>query len=157
MKNLMKRYRVTILGFIVAVTVFAISTTYKIDLFEKLVTTLHKIEKYEVDEILVSVFIFLMFVFIDFARRERLKKIEHEKIKVYQAMLSSSHHVLNNFLNKMQLFKMTAENYIGFPKEVLNIYDNIFETALEQMEALSKVTDINEENITRSVLKKINQ
>jgi hypothetical protein len=152
LNRIMHRYFLTLIGLAIAVIVFGVSIYFEIDLFEKMVASLHDIEKYEVDEFLVSLFVFVIFALIDDARRNRLKRIEAEKVKVYRAMLDSSNHVLNSFLHKMQLFKMTAENYIGFPQEVLKIYDNIFETAIVQMEALSKVKQLDEKSITQSVL-----
>ncbi len=34
-------------------------------------------------------------------------------------MLSSSHHILNNFIYQMNIFKMTAEETLGFDSEIL--------------------------------------
>ncbi|MCH9735141.1 MAG: cell wall metabolism sensor histidine kinase WalK [Actinomycetia bacterium] len=86
--------------------------------------------------------------------RERDLRIELEKAKVYEAMLSAAHHVLNNFLNKMQLFKLTAENTADFDRDVLSLYDEVINTASEQIEALGSIATIDEKSIGESVAPK---
>ena len=41
-------------------------------------------------------------------------KLENAKLRIYKAMLSSSHHILNNFIYQMDIFKITAEDTPGF-------------------------------------------
>ncbi|MCH9728987.1 MAG: hypothetical protein K0U84_04780 [Actinomycetia bacterium] len=83
--------------------------------------------------------------------RERLLRVELEKAKVYEAMLSAAHHVLNNFLNKMQLFRITAEDTPDFNRDVLSLYDEVINTATQQIEALGSITTIDEKSIGESV------
>ncbi len=55
---------------------------------------------------------------------------------IYKAMISAIHHVLNNFLNQMQLFKLVAEDTPGFNHEILSLYDDVIDEASGQIEAL---------------------
>jgi hypothetical protein len=66
-------------------------------------------------------------------------------------MMSAIHHILNNFLNQMQLFKMTAEDTPGFDHEILSLYDQIIDETSTQIGALSSITRINEVSISTSV------
>ena len=122
-----------------------------LDLFEVAITTLEGLEKFEVDEFIIPIMIFGFFAFFDLIRRQRSHKIEFEKIEIYKAMMSSTHHILNNFLNQIQLFKMTAEDTPGFDPEVLTLYDQTIEEASVQIDALGSVTNINELSIRASV------
>jgi predicted PurR-regulated permease PerM len=80
-----------------------------------------------------------------------LQKSEKEKIKIYKAMIKSTHHILNNFLNQMMIFKLTAEDTPGFDHNVLSLYEKIIEDATTQIDALSSITTIDEISICTSV------
>ena len=112
---------------------------------------IHKLEAYELDEFIIPFFIFIIFVIFDMIQIQRSRHIEQEKIKIYKAMLNSAHHVLNNFLNQMQIFKMEAENTPDFNPDILKLYDKIMKGASIQIEALSSVDAINESSIIESI------
>lgn len=80
-----------------------------------------------------------------------LQKNEEEKIKIYTAMINSTHHIMNNFLHEMMLFKLTAEETPGFDHDVLALYEEIIADASRQIEALSSITNVDEESIYASV------
>jgi hypothetical protein len=69
-------------------------------------------------------------------------------------MVSSTHHILNNFLNQMQLFKLTAQDTPGFDPQILSLYDRIIKDATNQIEALSNIEKVNETTIQESVIPK---
>ncbi len=147
----MKNYRLTLIGFAVSVVVLVITIITDLDLFEILVSIIKRFEANEIDEYIISIIIFAFFVFYNLIKRQRSLKIEVEKIKIYKAMMSSTHHILNNFLNQVQIFKMTAEETPGFDPEVLVLYDQIIESASAQIDALGNISNINEASIRKSV------
>lgn len=69
-------------------------------------------------------------------------------------MMSSTQHILNNFLNQMQLFKLTAEDTPKFNPEVLALYDEIIDEASMQITALGNVHHIDEIAIQEAVAPK---
>ena len=66
-------------------------------------------------------------------------------------MIESTHHILNNFLNQMMIFKLTAEDTPGFDHNVLSLYEKIIEDASTQIDTLSSITNIDEISIRASV------
>ena len=150
----MRRYKLTWIGFAIAVLVAVLSNTIDLDPFDRLVGFFSSVEKYELDEIFIAGVIFLVFMAVDLLIRQRNRKIEREKIKVYEAMISSAHHILNNFLNQMQLFKITAQETPGFNKDILAMYDMIINEASSQIKALSSISEISETSIKESVMPK---
>ncbi len=151
----MKKYKLTLVGLVISVTMLTYSLLTGVDLFEKVVLLLYKLEVYELDEFILPFFTFFLFVIFDVHRRQRANAIELEKVKIYKAMLSSAHHVLNNFLNQMQLFKFEAENNPDFDPEVLKLYDQIMKEASMQIQALGSIDKINEAAILDSVAPKL--
>jgi len=149
-----RRYKLTWLGFSIAVVILVYAHFVEVDPFDWLVAFFKTAEDYELDEIFIGAFIFLACLAADLLKQKRDRRVEREKVKVYQAMISSSHHILNNFLNQMQLFKITAENTPGFDKNVLGLYDRIMHEATEQIKALSNVSEVNEKHIKESVMPK---
>lgn len=150
----MKNYRLTIIGFFVSAIFWFITFIFELDLFEAVIETFERFEKFEIDELVIPSGIFGIFVFLNLVARQKAQVIEIEKIKIYKAMLSSSHHILNNFLNQMQLFKVTAETTEGFPNDVLELYDRNIDDAILQIEALGNINDVDEKSIAASVAPK---
>lgn len=151
----MKKYKLTLIGLFLATIISSITLTFKLDLFELVIETLISLEEYEIDEFIIPVILLLVFSFFDQIRIQRLQKIEYEKVKIYRAMLESTRHILNNFLNQVQLFKITAENTPNFDPEVLSLYDVVIKDASIQIEALGSITNIDEKSIHESVEPKL--
>ena len=148
----MNNYKLTLIGLALSVIVFLFTIISGADIFEQFLGALEKFERFEIDEILIPVVIFGVFASIDMVRRLKANQMEREKIKIYEAMISATHHILNNFLNQMQLFKMTAEETPDFDPEVLSLYDQIIGETSTQIGALSSITRIDEVSISTSVL-----
>lgn len=127
------------------------SMVFKVELFELLLELLDELEHLEIDELIIPLLVFITFFVADSVRRSRADRIAKEKVKIYQAMVQSTHHVLNNLLNQMLFVKMKAEDTPGFDPEVIDIYDKIVEDAETQIHALSNVTTVSEESIHDSV------
>jgi hypothetical protein len=142
----------TLIGFITAVFIVVLSNLYNIDPFDRLVKFFHSLEEYEIDEYFIAGIVFLFFWLVDLLLWKRKQSVELEKTKIYKAMIFTTHHILNNFLNQMLLFKITAEETPDFDKKILEMYDEIIDDAKKQLDALSSVTDISEHAIKRSVL-----
>lgn len=153
---LIKKYGFTLAGLAISAVLLLFTIINDIDLFEGFIHYLYIAETYEVDEFIIPFSIFSLFVFLNLCKRQKDYKIEQEKLVIYKAMLSSSHHVLNNFLNQMQIFKMTAEDTPDFDQDILKLYNQIIKNTSEQIDSLSNITTIDEESIFRSVAPKPN-
>ena len=150
----MKKFKLTLAGLVISVITLICSLLAEGDLFEYVVSHLEALEDYQFDELIIPALIFFVFVVFDVLRRQKVQTIELEKVKIYRAMLSSAHHVLNNFLNQMQLFKFEAQNTPDFNPEVLQLYDQIMKEASMQIEALGYIDNIDEASILDSVAPK---
>ena len=150
----MKENKITLIGLLLSIFFWLIIVFFELDLFEIFLDLLERLEVYEIDEVFLPLGLFLMFAFYDQSRKQQLQKIEIEKNNIYKAMLHSTHHVLNNFLNQMLLFRMEAEDVPSFPPEALDSYDNIMEDAKAQIEALGNVEIIDAASIISSVAPK---
>ena len=147
----MKDYSLTAIGIILGLSILFVSIFLNVELFEMVINELEYLEKYEIDEFLIPSFIIFWFALVDQIKKHKTQQIEHEKIKIYKAMLFSTHHILNNYMNQMMLFKITAKKTPGFDSKVLSMYDEIIKDTSTQIEALGNITDINEESINKSV------
>lgn len=143
----MKSYKLTVVGIITSTFIFINVLIFDLDIFEHLSKLLEKLEDYEVDELLISLFVFLCFFTADIIKRNWHQKTELEKLKIFKAMIASTHHILNNFLNQMQLFRLTAQETPNFDKRTLLLYDEVIEKAQNQIQTLSDITEISESSI----------
>lgn len=92
-----------------------------------------------------------IFALFDLGRRQRLQQLEQEKLHLYRAMLASNHHSLNNFLNQLQIFRLSAEDTPGFPAHELILFDQIIKDTLRQLHNLETVTQVEKEDFDASV------
>ena len=99
-----------------------------------------------------SLLIFSVFLVLDMRRRTKKIKLENAKLKIYKAMLSSSHHILNNFIYQMDIFKITAEDTPGFDAKILAFYEDIISNTSDQIYSLSNLSHIDEYSIRTSVM-----
>ncbi|MEW7291690.1 hypothetical protein [Aquimarina sp. 2304DJ70-9] len=148
----MYKYKLTLIGLILSAIIYVISIVLQLDLFEKIIAVLASLEEYELDEIIIPILIFFVFLFLDKRRRIKAMQMENEKLKIYKAMLSSSHHILNNFVYQMSIFKTAAEETPGFDGQVLSLYEEIIDTATHQINSLSSLDTIDESAIRTSVM-----
>lgn len=154
-ETMVKNFSITLLGLFVAIAFYASIVIFNLDLFERLLKLLMKFEYFEIDEVIVAFFVFLIFALCDHVRRRKARQMDAEKLKIYCAMMRSTNHVLNNFLNQMQLFKMTADKTPDFPVATLDLYDQIILEAQQQINALGSIEKIEEGEIWDSVTPKV--
>lgn len=148
----MNKYKLTLFGLVLSIFIYFSSILLELDLFEKFMDFLASVEQFEVDEMIIPFLIFVVFLFIDTFRNNKKIEMESAKLNIYKAMLSSSHHILNNFIYQMDIFKLTAEDTPGFDAKVLAFYEDIISNASEQIYSLSNLTTIDEFSIRTSVM-----
>jgi len=85
------------------------------------------------------------------SKKLMMKEKQLEAARIYKSMLYASHHIQNNLLNQMQLFKMEALRCDDFDRKIIKLYDDAFNEAADLIQRLSEVEDITEENIWSSV------
>jgi len=94
------------------------------------------------------IFVLLIFfgIFADYHSNKLLKK-EKETYEVYKSMVRANHHILNNFLNSMNLFRHEAEDSADFDKNILKSYDKVINDAIIQIKNLENIEKPNKEII----------
>lgn len=97
--------------------------------------------------LVTAVFLYVMILRSGAALRER----EQEKKRIYDATLSAMHHILNNFLNQMMLFRVEAEKTPDFDPEILGYYDEVIGDAQNRIARLESVAEVTAEAIRGAV------
>ncbi|SEK30661.1 hypothetical protein SAMN04487910_0211 [Aquimarina amphilecti] len=148
----MNNYKLTIIGFAISAFLYFSSIFLELDLFELVLSFLASIEQFNFGEFILPLMIFSVFLIFDMRRRVKKIKLENAKLKIYKAMLSSSHHILNNFIYQMDIFKITAEDTPGFDAKTLAYYEDIISNTSSQIHSLSNLSTIDEYSIRTSVM-----
>jgi hypothetical protein len=110
----MRHYKLTLIGFAVAVTLWTLTVSLNLDIFENFMFCLQRHESFEIDELIFPTAIFYIFLMMNLVQRYHNHKLEIERLRVYRSMMKAMNHILNNFLQKMLLFKLTADETVGF-------------------------------------------
>ena len=82
---------------------------------------------------------------------DRIMEKEAEKERIFTATIAATHHIMNNFLNQMMLFREEGEQSSDFDPEVLGLYDQVIGEAQAQLEKLSATSEVSEESIKRAI------
>ena len=104
----------------------------------------------DTNELCMRTLIFILLVCFGIYANHHTKKIiakEEEKRKIFMATTGASQHILNNFLNEMLYFEDEAVRVGGFDDKTLEVLNEAIRNARDQLDALSKVSDISDENI----------
>lgn len=95
--------------------------------------------------IVIVLLVLLFGIFADFfIHRIMIKEKQLEVVYVYSAMLHASHHILENLVNQMQLFRLEAEKSGDFDRDVIDLYDNAIKEASDLLATLTNVKSMSE-------------
>ncbi len=77
-----------------------------------------------------------------------------EKEDVYRAMLSATHHILDNFLQKTLWFRSELEDSKDVNEDILKLYDQMIKETAAQIRNLDNIQELNKRNIEDRYLPK---
>lgn len=111
---------------------------------------------HDINEIWMRSCIFFLFVSFGvsadlFTRKLVEKEKQLEAVTIYKSMIHAVHHILNNLLNQMQIFKMEAENCKDFNTNIIMYFDLVRDEAEDLVKKLSSVEELTGDNIKASV------
>ena len=86
-----------------------------------------------------------------FSRKLLIQEKQLEAVRIYNSMLSASHHILNNLLNQMQLFRIEALKSKDFDHKIIRYFDDATNEATELIKKLSAIENITDNNIRAAV------
>jgi len=87
---------------------------------------------------IIFLFLIAFGIFADYHTNKIINK-DNEKYDVYQSMLYATQHILNNFLQRMLIFKEVAEESSYIDKETLEQYDQIISDTTTQINNLKNI------------------
>ncbi len=140
---------------VVGLLLWFISFFTHTDLFDVLIHVLDKFEQYEIDEILIALFLITIGLTVDLLaiRRQREKEIEifKHRIEVLRVTVRTVQDLIGNFLNQLQLFRLNASECANFSEETLEELDNLISNTAHKLKALGELEDIPERELSHGV------
>ncbi len=101
------------------------------------------------DELWMRCVIFILLLafgaFADYHTNKIIEK-DAEKHDVYMAMLGVTRHILNNFSNRIALFRSETEDSKAFNIDILKIYDQVMDDTIAQIKNLEDIKRVQQEN-----------
>jgi len=146
-------FKFTTIGLFVSTIFLILSLLFDLDLFEKIVDLLHSVEAYDVDELLIALFIISAGLLIDY-HQDRIKKeyeLEHKRLKALKATMSTVHDIVNNFLNNIHLFIFEAKAKKLTPESIETLEKLIQETA-DELRELGDVESVREIEVVEGIM-----
>jgi len=146
-----KKYKWTLTGCLLALILWGGIAWQNIDVFDFVAAFLQRFERYELNEIFLPILVFYTFAMADLFRRHEALRVETEKLKLYRKMIKAVYHIMNNFLQKMMVFKLAAEEAPEFDPDVLKSYDQMIRETDEQIQLLGSLEKPDEELIEKII------
>lgn len=141
----------TLTGGLTGIILFIISHIWDYDLFEKILSFLRKIEKYEVDETLICLFLFFTGICIDLIRMKKRKNriidIQKERLQAMQATMVTVQDIVGNALNGLQLIRIKIEYNDPITSEDIEIFNKIVKDTSEKIRRLRDMDSVTVKNV----------
>jgi hypothetical protein len=81
-------------------------------------------------------------VMIASRRRKRALEIQEQRLRVLKATMRTVHHIVNNYLNNLQLLRLDSETLL--PAESLALFDQLLHDAATKLQVLGDLNDTSE-------------
>lgn len=101
----------------------------------------------------ITILILSFGLFADHHSR-KLREKEQDKLRVFQATVAASNHILNNYLQQMLFFKLEAMKCEDFSAEILKLFDQTMDSTTAEIRKLESLNDVTESSIHKAVYPK---
>lgn len=101
--------------------------------------------------ILFSIIVLFYGIFIDIKRNSSFKGSSEIK-EVHTSLISAMHHILNNFLNGMELVRMEAKSCKDFDPKVIALYEESVDEAVGKIRSISELEEISDDAIWNKLM-----
>lgn len=93
--------------------------------------------------LLISTIVIAYGIYCDIKRAKKAKVAGD----IHSTMIFATHHILNNFLNGMELVRMEASSSKDFDKNIIKLYEEAYRDAMSKIDRISHITDPTQEKI----------
>ncbi|MBV7332636.1 hypothetical protein KFU94_31290 [Chloroflexi bacterium TSY] len=129
----MKQYRFTLVMLIFAAVLYIVGVQLELDLFERF-------ERWEVDEMLVSVLIVCVGYGADLVTKMYQFEIEQRNRALFNETMRSVLHLLNNFLQSVYLLTFEAKKHDVLNQQKIEHLESLIARTSEQLNKLAKLS-----------------
>ena len=136
------KYRLTALASLVTTTLLFCAWCFQLDLLETIILGLEKLEHLKIHALILPAFVGAGALSIDLwiANRKQAveAKIQEQRLRMMQTTVRTLQHVVNNYLNNMQLFRPEEE---GLGSESLELFDTLNQRVAESLKRLGDLSE----------------
>lgn len=155
--NPIKKFPATTLAILVGVSGYGVLFFLgEIDLFEKLIGVLARVETYEIDEILILSFFILGGLVYDLIhnhlKNQHQLDIQKQRLRVLKVTMNTVHHIVNNALNNLQIIKMQIEEGQTPTVKSAELMDRIIQETAEKLRLIGNLNDTPEIQVTTGIV-----
>lgn len=143
---MVKKRQFVFIAFVVAVIYWFLESLIHHLIFDE---TEFEIIPGDMNELWMRTVIVLLIILYGIYVALSIDKIMHKQLEVvhmYSSITDTSHHILNNLVNQMKLFKLEAKRCRDFDKDIIILYDKAIKEASDLSETLSKISVMPDSN-----------
>ena len=102
--------------------------------------------------IVIIILLILMGIVADYySKKILIAQKQLEAARIYDSMIYASHHIINNLLNQMELFKLEAKKSKDFNPEVMQYFDLSIDESKDLLRKLSRIENVTDFDILDSI------
>lgn len=139
-------FRATLIGTALFGLLLYLDLKYNWDLSEQIIRLVHRIEKWEIDEIVICATAILIGLAIDIIvllnQMQERRRLHAARIEVMEKALLKTQHIVNNYLNEMLIFKIELEKHEHMPKAEIERFGAAIYRAAEELEKIENLEDL---------------
>ena len=148
--------KATLLALFIGFGIYLLAVLFDLDLFEVVTEFLASLEKYELDELVVVLFLLIIGLTFDLIQnvkqKQHLLEIQNQRLRVLKATMTTVLHIVNNFLNNLQLFRMEAEEKQLLSSDSLATMNNGIHATSTKLKILADLDDTPEIEVTPGLI-----
>ena len=137
--------KATLFSLLIGLGIYLLAVLFDLDLFEAINKFLASLEKYEVDELVIVLFLLIFGLTFDLIQnvkeKQHLLDIRNQRLRVLKATMTTVLHIVNNFLNNLQLFRMEAEEKQLLSSESMATMNNGIQATSTKLKILADLDD----------------
>ena len=151
MNKILKSYPATLVSLLAGGLLFAVSIIFNLDFFELFVQSLHNMEHFEIDEIIIPLFITLIGVSIDVYKisidKRNAAQLSEAKLESLQTTMRTVQDIVGNSMNNLILYTMEAKETGTLSEQSINDLENLINNTAKKIDRLASIKEIRERKL----------
>jgi hypothetical protein len=142
MSTIISKFPMTFAGIVSGTVLAALVIIFNLELFENVIALLASLEKYEIDEFILPLFLIMLGIVGDNLLSAAKRNTEEQKLKVYNQMSGQIVEEISSHLNKLLEFRAALKEEAPSQHDLHHEMDRMIIKSFSHYEQMQRKTDV---------------